>query len=321
VTSLAAYAARRAVGAVLFVLVVAGFTLGLARVTPGAGLDPGVTGVSAEEVRQRRAELGLDRPFVVQYARWVGGLLRLDLGWSTLYSRPVADLVVERAANTAILAAAALLLATLIGIPLGRVTALSSQRSARLIRCASLVVLSVPPLIGSLLLVLLAARTGWLPVGGMTSGEGSGVAWLADVLRHLPVPTLSLALPVAATLERLQAQSLREAAGRPFVRASLARGRTAADAVTRHAWPASLAPLLGVYGVIVAGLFSGSFVVEVVTAWPGLGRLLFDALRARDVWLVAGCGSSGAGVLALATFVADVAHAALDPRVRQEARS
>ena len=159
----------------------------------------------------------------------------------------------------------------------------------------------MPPLVGSLLLVLIAALTGWVPVGGMTSGDLHGGAWLLDVLRHLPVPTLALALPLAATLERLQARSMAEAAAQPFVRASLARGRTTAAALRLHAWPVSLAPVLGVYGVIVGALFSGSFVVEVVTAWPGLGRLLFDALHARDVWLVAGCGAAGAAFLAVAT--------------------
>jgi peptide/nickel transport system permease protein len=106
-----------------------------------------------------------------------------------------------------------------------------------------------------------------------------------------------------------------EAARRPFVRASLARGLAQGAALRRHAWPASLAPVLGVYGVIVGAVFSGSFVVEVVTAWPGLGRLLFDALRARDVWLVAGCGAAGAAFLAVGTTLADVMHAALDPRI------
>jgi peptide/nickel transport system permease protein len=109
-----------------------------------------------------------------------------------------------------------------------------------------------------------------------------------------------------------------EAAARPFVRASLARGRTTADALRLHAWPVSLTPILGVYGVIVAALFSGSFVVEVLTAWPGLGQLLNQALHARDVWLVAGCGAAGAVFLAVATLVVDIVHSAIDPRVRQE---
>ena len=181
-----------------------------------------------------------------------------------------------------------------------------------------MLLLSTPPLIGSLLLVLLAVRTGWLPFGGMTSGGGlSGWRWLVDVMVHLPVPALALALPLAATLERLQSQSLADVSHEPFLRATLARGVAPRDALVRHAWPASLGPILGLYGVMVGALFSGSFVVEVVTAWPGLGRLMVDALGARDIYLVAGAAAAGAACLAAATFVTDVVHAAIDPRVRE----
>jgi peptide/nickel transport system permease protein len=124
-----------------------------------------------------------------------------------------------------------------------------------------------------------------------------------------------LALPLAATLERVQARAMAEAIDRPFVDAGRARGLTHERTLRAHAWPASLAPVLGLYGVLVGALFSGSFVVEVVTSWPGLGRLLFDALLARDVWLVAGCAAAGAVSLAVATTVADVVHASLDPRL------
>ena len=102
--------------------------------------------------------------------------------------------------------------------------------------------------------------------------------------------------------------------------ASRARGLDGAAAVRVHAWPVSLAPVLGSYGVLVGALFSGSFVVEIVTAWPGLGRLLFDALRSRDVWLVAGCGAAGAVSLAIGTTIADIVHAAVDPRVLEGRR-
>lgn len=317
--SLASFALRRMAGGVAFVLVVAAITLGLAQLTPGDATTADALQQTEAERAALRAELGVDRPWIAQYAHWVGGLARLDLGRSSLYRRPVAGLVAERAANTAILAVTALVVATLIGLPLGRYTGTARTVGARVARAASLLILSTPPLVASLALIFVAAVTGWAPAGGMTSAT-TDASWLVDVFRHLPVPVLALALPVAATLERVQAQAMGEAAARPFVRASLARGLTVSEALHVHAWPVSLAPVLGVYGVIVASLFSGSFVVEVVTSWPGLGRLLFDALRSRDVWLVAGCGAAGAAFLAVATTLADVAHAALDPRALGEAR-
>lgn len=318
--SLARYAVGRIISGAVFALVVASLTLLLAHVVPGEPLLDQSTERTPAERAALRAELGLDRSLLQQYGHWLAGLARLDLGQSSRFQRPVAPLVGERARNTAILALAALIVGTGIGLPLGRVAGTSRGVLGVLARAGSLAVLSVPPLLSALLFVFIAARTGWLPMGGMTSGGLSGAAWFVDVLRHLPVPTLALALPLAATLERLQARALAETRDRPFVAASRARGLTDAAAVRVHAWPVSLAPVLGSYGVLVGALFSGSFVVEIVTAWPGLGRLLLEALQARDVWLVAGCGAAGALSLAIGTTAADIAHAAIDPRVLEGRR-
>lgn len=312
---LARFVARRAAGGVVFALVVASLTLLLARLAPGDATTLDAVNMTAAARSALRADLGLDQPLLTQYGRWLSGLARFDLGRSSLFKRPVADLVGERALNTALLAVVALLVASLVGIPLGRYTGASQAPPARVVRAASVAVLSLPPLLSALLLVLFAAQTGWFPVGGMTSGGLSGAAWVTDLAWHLPVPVLALALPLAATLERVQARAMAEAVGRPFVDASRARGLSRERSLRVHAWPASLAPVLGLYGVLVGALFSGSFVVEVITSWPGLGRLLFDALLARDVWLVAGCGAAGAVSLAVATTVADVVHATLDPRL------
>lgn len=318
--TLARFVVRRAAGGVVFALVVASLTLLLARLVPGDAATAEALAMSPEERAALRAELGLDQPLLTQYGHWLQGLAHFDLGQSSLFKRPVADLVGERALNTALLATAALVVASLVGIPLGRFTGASRGLLARAVRAASMAILSMPPLLSALLLVFIAAQTGWFPIGGMTSGHLDGTDWFIDVLRHLPVPVLALALPLAATLERVQARAMAEAIGQPFVDASRARGLTRDRTLRVHAWPVSLAPVLGIYGVLVGALFSGSFVVEIVTSWPGLGRLLFDALRSRDVWLVAGCGAAGAVSLAVGTTVADVLHAALDPRMLERRR-
>ena len=215
-----------------------------------------------------------------------------------------------------ILAAIALVLATLIGIPLGVISgARAGGLAATVIRTLSIAVLSLPPLLTSLLLVFIAARTGWLPIGGMRSTglDGGG---LTDLVRHLVVPVLAIALPMAATLERLQAQSMSEVIGQPFVNASRARGVPWTRIVWRDALLVAIKPVTALYGVMVATVLSGSFAVEIVTAWPGLGRLMLDALRVRDVYLVAGCAATGAIFLAIGTLLSDLATAAVDPRVR-----
>jgi peptide/nickel transport system permease protein len=172
---------------------------------------------------------------------------------------------------------------------------------------ASLVLLSMPPLITSMLLLTMAARTGWLPVGGMGTAK------------HLIIPSIALGLPLAAAIERLQSQALHDALQRPSMLAALARGVPRSRVVTRHAWRLSVGPLLGIYGVLVGSVFSGSFAVELVTSWPGLADLMRQALMSRDTYLVAGCAAAGALFLAVAVFAADLAHAAVDPRVRTDA--
>ncbi|OFW41555.1 MAG: hypothetical protein A3J29_11285 [Acidobacteria bacterium RIFCSPLOWO2_12_FULL_67_14b] len=314
------YLLRRLGFALLLVFVVSSASLLLTHLAPGDITTETAIVLDPEARARLRAELGLDRPLLVQYASWLGGLARLDFGRSLLYSRPVSSLLGERALNTAVLATAALLLATLVGVPLG----IYSGSRARgigpaVVRIVSVVGLSVPPLIGSLALVFFAARTGWLPVGGMTSAGGVELAWgqwLADLGRHLPIPVMALALPLAASLERLQSQAIASAQREPFVAASRARGLGRVAALLRHAWPVSLRPVLALYGVMIGSLFSGSFVVEVVTSWPGLGRLMYEALRARDLYLVAGCAASGAFFLAAGTWIADILLAIADPRVR-----
>lgn len=313
------YLLRRLGFAFLLVFVVSSAALVLTRIAPG-DFATTTTGVSltAEQRENLRATLGLNRSVAAQYFSWLGGVAHFDFGRSLLYSRPVSAMVSERALNTAVLATMALLLATAIGIPLGIYSGTRTGPGRSIVRALATLAISVPPLIGSLALVFLAARTGWFPVGGMTSAGGTDMSWaqwLADLARHLPLPALALAIPMAATLEKLQSDAIASASREPFVAASRARGVDRTRAILHHAWPVSLRPVLGLYGVMVGTLFSGSFVVEVVTSWPGLGRLMFDALKARDLFLVAGCAATGAVFLAAGSLLADVLLAYTDPRV------
>ena len=312
-----AYLLRRLVFAVVLVFTVSSASLLLARLAPGDYATESL-GLSArrERVEELRARYGLDRPFVEQYLNWIVRAARLDFGRSLAYDRPVADLIPERAANTAILAVAALVAATCIGLPLGIVSG-SRRRGlvSGLIRAVSLVLLSMPPLLTSLFFVFVAARTGWLPIGGMRSvSAGGGVL---DLLQHLVVPAAALALPLAAMFERLQSQAMREAVGEPYVLAALARGVPRSRVVWRDALKAALRPVASVYGLVIGMLLSGSFAVEMMTTWPGLGRLMLEALRARDVYLVAGCAATGSVFLACGTLLSDAALALLDPRASE----
>jgi peptide/nickel transport system permease protein len=314
------YLARRFVFALLLVFLVSSAALWLTRLAPGdITVQLGLT-ASAEEVARTRARFGLDRTIILQWIEWTARAARFDFGDSFLYNRPVSTLIARGAANTAALAVTALLLATGVGIPLGVFTgSRAGGVLAGLVRSVSILCLSVPPLVTSLVFVWLAARTGWFPVGGMMSIDAATMSWqqwLSDLAWHLPLPSLALALPIAATLERLQSQSIDEVGREPFVVAAVARGLSHTQLVVHHTWRASLRPICGVYGIVIGVLLSGSFVVEYVTSWPGLGRLMFEALRARDIYLVAGCAATGALFLACGTLISDFALGVVDPRVR-----
>ena len=295
------YLLRRLAFAVALVFVASSASLLLARLAPGdyATESLGI-GARTERVAEMRERYGLDRPLLGQYLAWIGGALRFDFGRSLAYDRPVSELIPERAANTAVLALTALAAATVVGLPLGVISGTGRGTAIpALIRAASLALLSLPPLLTSLLLVFVAARTRWLPLGGIV------------------VPSMALALPVAAMFERLQSQAIRDVLGEPYVLAAVARGVPPARLIWRDALRASLRPVVSVYGLIIGTLLSGSFAVEMITAWPGLGRLMLEALRARDIYLVAGCAAAGSVFLACGTLVSDAALVLVDPRARE----
>jgi peptide/nickel transport system permease protein len=314
-----AYLARRLIFAAFLVFAVSSLSLLLVRLAPGdyATESLGIA-AHAETIAQTRRLYGLDRSFAQQYGHWLSRAAHFDFGRSMAYDRPVAALIPERAANTAILAFTALLAATMVGIPLGIIS--GSRRNGVVpivIRTVSITLLSMPPLLTSLLLVFVAARTGWLPIGGMGgSADVSGGA-LVDFVRHLILPAAALAMPLAAMFERLQSQAMAETIDRPFVLAAIARGVPRSRVVWRGALKAALRPVSSIYGLVIGTLLSGSFVVEMITSWPGLGRLMLDALRARDVYLVAGCAAAGSVFLAAGTLLSDVALALVDPRAAE----
>jgi peptide/nickel transport system permease protein len=311
-----AFLIRRLIFVVSLVFFVSSGAMILTRLAPGDYVTEsmGLT-ARADTIAQVRSRLELDRPVLEQYGTWLGRAIRFDFGESMAYRQPVRNLIPARAANTGILAGAALLVATLIGLPLGVIT--GSRRSGvvrAVVRGVSVALLSMPPLLTSLFLIFIAARTGWLPIGGIRSADAAPNGLTLDLLRHLIVPAAALALPLAAMFERLQAQAISETIAQPFITAAVARGVPTWRIVWRHALKAALRPVAGIYGLVIGTLLSGSFAVEIVTAWPGLGRLMLDALLARDVYLVSGCACAGSVFLAAGTLASDALLAAVDPR-------
>ncbi len=315
---MAAYLARRFAFAVLLVFSVSSVALVLTRLAPGDFADQTLVQTGNREAAEAlRERYGLNRSIGGQYVDWLWKAVRFDFGRSMVYDRPVQELISERAANSAILALSALALATLVGIPLGIVSGSRRGVLPQAVRGVSVLLLSMPPLLTSLVLVFLAARTGWLPVGGMFSADASSGPGLGDLVRHMIVPVLALGLPLSAMFERLQSEAMGETIGQPYVLASIARGVPPARIVWRDALKPALRPVVSVYGLVVGTLLSGSFAVEIITSWPGLGQLMLNALRQRDIYLVAGCAAIGSIFLAAGTFLSDAALALADPRTTE----
>ena len=301
---------RRSLRALALVIVVASAALILARLAPGDHLS--TFEADPSRVAAERHRLGLDRPIHRQYVDWVMHAVRLDWGESTAHAgRSVSSLIAERAGQSALIGIVALVVATTLGIPLGILTGTRRRGAiASAVRAAAIVTLSVPPMVLSLSLLVLASRTGWLPVGGPPS-SGS----ILESIRHVVLPVIALALPFAAALERLQSRAIGDALSDPSIIAARARGLSMRRVVWRHAFRLSLKPVIAVYGIMIGALISGSFVVEYVMTWPGLGRLMYDALIGRDANLVAGCAATGAAFLAMGILLSDILLAAIDPRL------
>jgi ABC-type dipeptide/oligopeptide/nickel transport system permease component len=300
---LATFVVRRTAAALLFVAVVSSFALVLARLAPGdATTELFLAHADAATIAQARERLGLDRPIYVQLGHWLGGLAHFDLGQSSRFGGPVAALVGKRALKTAELALVALVLGTVIGLPLGVLTGARPRGLlAALVTPFSIALVACPPIVGALGLLVLALSTNLL-----STAPGS-----------LAVPVLALALPLAAMLERLQSQATSDALGSPDLTAAAARGIPPSRLLWIHATRQSLRPVLGIYGIVIGSLFSGSLAVEWVTAWPGLGRLTYDAIVGRDMFLVAGCALFGAVLIACGNLSADIIRAIVDPRVKE----
>jgi peptide/nickel transport system permease protein len=292
---------RRLIAGMLLVLTVSSASLIFGHFMPGdATTEMAAAGAGAEAIAQERARLGLDRPLAAQFGTWFLGLGRFDLGTSATYRRPVGELVGERAVNTALLATVALLIAAGIGLPLGLLTGSRPRGPLSLVVAPlSIALVSCPPIVGALALSLLAVRTGWL---SMAPGA-------------LAVPALALGLPFAAMLERLQSRAIADALAAPNLVATAARGVPRARLIWIHAARQSLQPVLGIFGIMLGALFGGSLAVEYISGWPGLGRLMYDALAGRDLFLIAGCALFGAAFLAAGNLIADLLRAWIDPRV------
>jgi len=271
-----------------------------------------------EDLARLRADLGLTEPLYVQYVRWLGLVVRGDLGRSIWMKRPVLAEVLGRLQATLVLTGAALLLSTVGGVALGIASATRPNSLLdRLSAVASLFGASMPVFwLGIVLMVVFALWLGWLPASGMFSPYGGGD--LRDLLAHLVLPAVTLAAASVTIIARLTRSTMLETLAQDYIRTARAKGVVERAVVLRHGLKNALIPIVTVVGVQAGYLLGGAVLTETVFAWPGVGTLMVQGILARDFPLVQGCVLVVALSFVLINLAVDLLYAWLDPRIRYE---
>jgi len=279
------------------------------RVIPGdpAQMMIGSSGTQADVARLRH-RLGLDAPIGVQYVRYLAGAVRLDFGQSLVLEEPAVQAVNERLPATGLLAATAMALGVIVGLPLGVIAALRPRSAADyLVSVASLAGQSVPNFwLGIMFILVFARQLRWLPSSGMGG------------LSHLVLPAVTLALLLVGVLTRLVRSGLVEVAQEDYIRSAYAKGLARTSVLRKHALPNVMIPVVTVAGLQLGNLLAGAVIVETVFAWPGAGRLLIQAIGNRDYPVVQVAVLFITISFIVVNLLVDVSYGLLDPRVRYQ---
>jgi peptide/nickel transport system permease protein len=306
---------RRALQAVVVLFGVSLIVFAMVQVVPGDPVRLALgTRYSPEAYEALRARSGLDRPLLEQYLSYVGGALRGDLGVSFRTGQPVTTTLLERLPATLSLAGCSLLVALLIAVPLGIVSALRSGTAAdHASTVVSQIGVSVPDFwMGILLILLFSGVWGILPPSGYVSLLEDPAAWAS----HMVLPAVTAGVVSGAILTRFIRAAVLEQMAQDHVRTARARGVSEGLVLRRHVLRNALIPVITITGVQLATLLGGVIVVEVVFAWPGLGRLTLDAVNARDYPVMQGAVLLFAVMFLLVNLLVDLLYAAVDPRIR-----
>ena len=313
---------RRLLQVIPVVLAIAALNFLLLHLAPGDAADIIAAqsgGASADFVAELRRSFGLDQPLYVQFFIYIGRLLTFDLGYSNVQQRPVFDLIVDRMPATLLLMLVSIGVALIVGTLLGILAAMRHRRWVdSVVSVLALVAYATPQFwLGLMLIVLFSITLGILPSGGMMTiaTEMSAGARTLDVAKHLLLPALTLGLFYAAVYARLMRTAMLEVYTYDFITTARAKGLSEARVGLVHAASNALLPVVTLAGVQIGHLLGGSILVETVFGWPGLGRLVFDALLQRDLNLLLGILFMSSVVVVLINLAVDLLYGFLDPRI------
>lgn len=304
---------------------ISALTFMLLQLAPGDFLNqmaenPAISPATIEAMRRR---FGLDEPWYVQYGLYLRNvILHFDFGESFSRHQPVFTVIREGLGNTLILAVAAAIVTWGLALPLGIWAAVRQYSWVdKTLSLVAFVWLSIPEILSGLLLLMVAARTGWFPVGGMRSidyDEMSAAGKFVDLLWHLALPALVVGLVPLASRMRQMRGNLLDVLRLDYVTTARSKGLDERVVIYKHAVRNAINPMITLFGYTLGALVSGSFVAEIIFSWPGLGRLTLDAILTQDQYLVMGSVLMASVVLILGNLIADVLLAIADPRISYE---
>ncbi len=318
------YIARRLIIAIPELLVISFMVFMIMWAAPGDFLDQYRMdpSVSEEFLQALSKEYGLDKPPLVQYAIWLKNIIRGDFGYSFYYRRPVSTMIWERVFATIILSFTSLLVSWVLGIILGVFSALKKYTFwDKLLTVIAFSGIAIPGFFLALLLLYWAAKTGWFPIAGMVSvGFKEMSAWekFKDILWHLVLPVIALGFGGFAGLMRYMRGSLLDVLNEDYVTFARAKGLPERLVIYKHAMRNAINPMVTFLGYSISGLLGGSVIIENIFAWPGMGRLVFQALIQQDIYVVMASAIISAVMLIAGNLIADILLALVDPRVRFE---
>jgi peptide/nickel transport system permease protein len=313
------YLARRLLLAIPVLVGVSIVVFMVLHLSPGDPAEIMLGSAATKEDHARlRADLGLNEPLPLQYARWIGHVVRGDLGRSLWMRRPVLPDVLDRFRATLVLTGTALLISTVGGVTLGVLSATRPHSWLdRLSGMAALFGASMPVFwLGIVLMVIFSLQLGWLPASGMWAPYGGGNA--RDLLAHLVLPAVTLAAASVTIIARLTRSTMLEVLGQDYIRTARAKGLVERLVVVRHGLRNALIPIVTVVGVQAGYLLGGAVLTETVFAWPGVGTLMVQGILARDFPLVQGCVLVIALAFVVINLAVDLLYAWIDPRIRYE---
>ncbi len=319
------YIIRRLLLAVPLLLVISALTFVIVEIAPGDAaqmyIDP-EKGTDPAYIEQIRRNLGLDQPIHVRYVAWLGQTLSGDWGFSFRSRRAVTLEVGDRLPNTLLLGGTALLLSFVLAVPIGVISAFKRYSWIDYtVTTLSLVGTSIPIFWVALLFIqVFAIQMDWFPASGMRSVREQYTGWqsVIDVLHHMILPTIVLALAQIAGWSRYQRSALLDVLGQDYIRTARGKGVRERRVLILHALRNALIPMITLVGISVPSVVTGAFITETIFSWPGIGRLGVDAVSGRDYPVIMAVTMLSAVLIILSSLLADIAYAWADPRIRYE---